>query len=183
MTGMEPGYLVTLGGIFLACALFLFHEGRGRADKADEVLEVCYMYVRKHDLDPILHKILGGRKGRHKPGEYFATPEVVMEMHRYRTHPFGFIEASCSKSGALLPLQMAAWSALLAGMSTVAIGLALEYAADHDDLGAHAHMLRPAGAAVMAAGTVIVMGMMAWHGRANARFRADVRRLTGGLRA
>lgn len=106
----------------------MFREGRSGSDKSDEILEAAYTYMRKHDLDSILRKILGGRKGRHKPSEYFSTPEAVMEMHRYRTRLFGFIEASCGKSGILLPLQMAGWSALLAGVSTMAIGLALGYA-------------------------------------------------------
>ena len=137
--------------------------------------------LSKTELVLLVLGACGGRKGRHKPGEYFATPEAVMDLYRYRTHLFGFIEASCGKSGALPPLQMAAWSALLAGISTATIGLELEYAADRDELRAHENMLRPAGAAVMVAGTVIVMGMTAWRGRANARFRAYVRRLTGGL--
>lgn len=179
---MEPDHLVTAGGVFFGCALFLFREGRSRSDKADEMLEMTYTYMRKHDLDPILHKILGGRKGRHKPSEYFATPEVVMEMHRYRTHLFRFIEASCGKGGALLPLRMAGWSALLAGMSVLAIALALGYGIGHEMLGEYEHALRPAGASVLAMGTAIVMGTMAWHGRAGVQFRAELRRMTGGLR-
>ena len=167
----------------MGCAFLLFREGRGRSDKADDLLEMSYTYMRKHDLDPILHKILGGRKGRHKPSDYFATPEVVMEMHRYRKHLFAFIEASCGKGGMLLPLQMAGWSALLAGMSTVAIGVALASDAGDAALDGQAHLLRPLGAATTAAGTLAVAGMMAWHGRASARFKADLRRLTGGLRA
>ena len=179
---MEPDHLVAVGGIFIGCAFFLLREGRNKSDRADELLEATYTYIRKHDLDPILHKIPGGRKGRHKPSEYFSTPEVVMEMHRYRTHLFGFIEASCGKAGVLLPLQMAGWSALLAGMSTVAIGLALGYAAGHAAPGDYAQVMRPAGAATAAVSTAIIVCMAAWHGRANASFKADLRRLTGGLR-
>lgn len=182
MTKTEPDHLVALGTVFLGCAFFLFREVRSKADKSDELLEMSYTYMRKHDLDPILHKVLGGKKGRHKPNEYFATPEVVIEMHRYRTHLFRFIEASCGKGGALLPLQMAGWSALFAGVSTVTIGLALEYVEGNGTLDEYAGVMRPMGAAMLSIGTVIVVGMMAWHGRANARFRADMRRLTGGLR-
>lgn len=180
---MGPDHLVAVGGIFLGCAFFLLREGRSMSDKAGELLETTYTYKRKHDLDPILHKILGGRKGRYKPSEYFATPGVVMEMHRYRTHLFGFIEASCGKSGVLLPLRMAAWSALLAGISTVAIGLAPVHVNGHAALDGYAHVIRPVGVAMAAAWTVIIVSMAAWHGRANARFKGDLRRMTGGLRA
>lgn len=183
MTRTEPGRLAAPGAVFLGCALFLFREVQSKADKSDELPDLSYTYTRRHDLDPILHKALGGKKGGHEPSEHFATPEVVIEMHRYRTRLFRFIEASCGKGGALLPLQMAGRSALPAGASAVTIGLALEYVEGNGALGEYAGMMRPAGAAMLSMGAVIAVGLMAWHGRATARFRADLRRLTGGLRA
>lgn len=182
MTRTEPSHLAAPGTVFLGCAFFLLRKVQSKAGKSDELQDLSCTYTRKHDLDPILHKALGGKKGRHKPNEHFAAPEAVIEMHRYRTHLFRFIEASCGKGGALLPLQMAGRSALPAGVSTVTIGLALEYVEGDGALGEHAGVMRPTGVATLSIGAVIAVGMMAWHGRANARFRADLRRLTGGLR-
>lgn len=183
VTRTEPSRLAAPGTVFLGCALFLLRKAQSKAGKPDELLETSYACTRKHGLDPILHKALGGKKDGHKPNEHFATPEAVIEMHRYRTRLFGFIEASCGKGGALLPLQMAGRPALPAGASAVTIGVALEYVEGNGALDEHAGVMRPAGVAMLSVGAVIAVGTMARHGRANARSRADLRRLAGGLRA
>ncbi len=106
MISSETGFFLALLPIFAGAAIVLFKMVDSKQDKLDTDVASTYEHVRKYTLDPILGEILGGKRGKYKPNEFFNTPEVVMKLSEYRTKLFQFNKVNEMKGSILLMLDL-----------------------------------------------------------------------------
>ena len=171
----------SIGTLFVLAGIALFRMHDDKCDKMSDEAGRTYAYMRENVLDPILQQILASPAGRHRPAEFFRTPEVVERLEIYKRHLFEFIEASHSKNEAVASLGLLWRVCLGAGTSTIAVAWSYEPAASA--LGVPAS---PTYAMVVAAAVVIPMlavsvYLIHLYMSQNSRFKSGMQRLRGGL--
>ena len=102
----ETIFLLALLSAFTGFAIVLFKMLDSKQDKLDADAASAYEYLRKYTLDPILEEIIGSKRGKYKPKEFFNTPEVVEKLSEYRRHLFKFNKVSGMKGSIILILKL-----------------------------------------------------------------------------
>ena len=102
----EASFLLALLPIFAGLAIVLFKMLDSKQDKLDADTAGAYDHLRKYTLDPILGEIIGSKRGKYKPHEFFNTPEVIGKLSEYRKQLFKFNRVSELKGNIMLMLKL-----------------------------------------------------------------------------
>lgn len=102
----ETVVLLALLPIFGGVTALLFKMLDSKQDKLDVYSTSAYKHLREHALDPILWEILGGKRGKYKPQDYFNTPEVIQKLFEYKKELFKFNRISEKKGNIMLLLDL-----------------------------------------------------------------------------